>query len=156
MFDPFTAWSRLMSAGFEMSRMGMRVSETLSASNDVIVKRTGMIGSALRHPGRADHAELARMIPEKVEAFASAGSAIAAEWWSMQRAMLCEMQDIGAMAMRGRPPTFTELSNLSSRNANHAVRAVEKVVSMGDAALKPIHAKATSNAQRLKGVKAKG
>lgn len=153
MFDPFTAWSRLMSAGFEISRMSTRMSETLSASNDVIARRTGMIGSAMHHPGGAAHSELALMIPEKVEAFGSAGSAIATEWWSMQSAMFREMQNIGAMAMRGRPPTFAELSNLSSRNANYAVRAVEKAVSMGDAALKPIHAKATSNARRLRRAK---
>lgn len=155
MLDAFTAWSRLMSAGLDMSRMGMRMSETLTASNDVIVRRTGMIGSALRHPGRANNAELARMIPEKVEALAHAGSAVFAQWWSIQGAMWREAQSIGAMAMRGRPPTFDELSTLSSRGATYAVRVVESAVSMGDAALTPIHAKVTSNAQRLKRARAK-
>jgi hypothetical protein len=149
MFDALTAWSRLMSAGFEMGRMGFRVADTMTASNRVIAKRTEVMGAAMRNPGKADYAELALMVPEKVEAFSRSGSAVVTAWWSMQAALLSEMQNVGALAMRGRWLTPGEMGKLSSRGAAYAVGAVEGVVAMGEGALAPVHASASANARRL-------
>jgi hypothetical protein len=150
MFDAFTAWSRLMSAGFEMGRMGFRVADTMAASNSVIARRSDVIGAAMRNPGKADYAELGRMVPEKVEAFSRSGSAVVSEYWSMQTALFREMQNIGAMVMRGRLPTPGEVDALSSRGSAYAVGAIEQAVAMGGAALAPVHARATANARRLR------
>jgi len=105
MFDPFNSWSRLMSAGFTMTETSLRVAETRGAAGSVVSSRRTIIGSALRSPLKADHTELARMVPEKVDVFTRSGSAIIAAWWFWQAAWLNEMQNLGAMATRGRVPT---------------------------------------------------
>lgn len=153
MLDPFTFWTRMMEAGLELSRTGQRVSETLVASNDVIGARSGLMRTALGSPLEADYVELARMVPEKVEAFSQAGSAIATQWWAMQADMLTQAQRIGAMALKGRPPTAAELNAMTARNIAQGMRAIERSVALGAGAVKPVHARATSNARRLKRVK---
>lgn len=150
MLTPFTFWTRMMDATLELSRTGQRVSETITASHDVIGARSGMMRTALESPLEADYVELARMVPEKVEAFSKAGSAIATEWWAMQADLLTQAQQLGAMALKGRPPTAAELSALTASNIAHGTRAIERSVALGARAVKPVHARATSNARRLK------
>lgn len=72
MLNPFIFWTRMMDATLELSRTGQKVSEMLVASHDVIGARSGMIRTALGSPLDADYVELARIVPEKVEAFAIA------------------------------------------------------------------------------------
>lgn len=149
MLNPFTFWTRMMDTTVELSRMGQRVSETLIASHDVIGIRSDMIRTAINSPLEADHGELARMVPEKVEAFSQAGSAIATEWWAMQADMLTQAQQFGAMALKGRTPTAAEWAKIAARNMEH----VERSVALGARAVKPVHARATANARRLKRAK---
>lgn len=150
MLDPFTFWTRMMDATLELSRTGQRVSETLAASHEVIGVRSGMIRTALQSPAGADYVELGRMVPEKVEAFSQAGTAVAAEYWAMQADLLTQARQIGAMALKGRPPTAAELHAMTARNIAHGMRAIERSVALGAEAVKPVHARATSNARRLR------
>jgi len=149
MYDPFSSWLRLMEAAAGMARTGMRASETMTASGDVVAKRSAIIGTAMTTPFSADHAEIGRMVPEKLEAFSQSGAAMIGEVYAMQMAWMAEAQHMGALAMRGRMPTMTELATLSSRNAAFAVRSIERTASLGATALAPIHAAATGNAKRL-------
>lgn len=153
MLTPFTFWARMMEASLELSGAGQKVSETLTASRDVIGVRSEMIRTALKSPLAADYAELARMVPEKVEAFSQAGSAIVTEWWAMQADLLTQAQRLGALAMKRRPPTVTEWNAMTARTLAHGVRAIERSVALGAGAVKPVHARATSNARRLKRTK---
>ena len=146
MLDPFTSWTRMIAAASRVAGTGRQISETLSASQEVIAKRTDMMQS----PMTADYVELGRMIPEKVEAFSKAGVAVATEWWAMQAECLVEAQHIAALAMRGRPPSLDEWSTLASRNAAHALRMMERSAALGASAIAPIHRSATSNARRLR------
>lgn len=150
MLYPFAFWTRMMDTTLELSRTGQKMSETLAASRDVIAARSGMIRTALGSPLDADYGELARMVLEKVEAFSQAGAAIATEWWAMQTDMLVQAQRLGAMALKGRPPNAAEWSALAARNLAHGTRAIERSVALGAGAIKPVHARATSNARRLK------
>lgn len=150
MFNAFAAWPRMMSAAFDMTRTGMRASETMTASHDVVARRSEIIGAAMRSPLDADHAELAMMVPEKMEAFSQAGMAMFGIWQTMHASYMAEMAHLGAMAMRGRPPTLAEINRAQSRSANYAMRSVERSAAMGAAALAPIHKAATANARRLK------
>lgn len=150
MFNPFTLWVRMIDATVELSRTGQKVAETLAASNDVITMRSDMIRTALGSPLEANYAELARMVPEKVEAFSKAGSAMVTGWWAMQADLLIQTQRLGAMAMKGRPPTAAELRSMTERSIAHGTRAVERGVALGAGAVKPVHARATANARRLK------
>ncbi|WP_439532517.1 hypothetical protein [Polymorphobacter sp.] len=153
MLNAFTLWIRMMDATLEMSRTGQRVSETLGASHDVIDARSGMIRTALASPLEADHVELARMVPEKIAAFSQAGTAIATQWWAIQADLLTQAHQLGTMALKGRPPTASELKAMTARNIAHGTRAIERSVALGAGAVKPVHARATSNARRLKRAK---
>jgi len=147
MLDPFTAWSRMLGAASSAASTGRRVSETFSAAQEVIAKRTDMMQS----PSTANYAEFGRMIPEKVEAFSKAGVAVAGEWWAMQAECLAEMQHDAALAMRGRPLRLEEWTDLAARNAATTLRLVERSVALGASAVAPIHRSATGNALRLRG-----
>lgn len=150
MLDPFTSWTRLMSAAFDLSQAGLKASATITASHEVIARRTDMMAAALRSPLTADYAELARMAPEKIEAFSKGGGAMISEWWSMQAAFLTEAQNLGRLMMRGRPPSIAELAELSSRGMSYAVHSTERAARFGGLGLSPVHAAATANARRLK------
>ncbi len=148
--DSFAVWSRMMVAGLQMAQTGVRLVETLSASADVIASRGATIGAAMRSPRNADHAELGRMMPEKMEAFSHSGSAIADACWAMGSAWMSEAENLTALSMRGRAPTLGELAALSSRTAAYSLGAMEAGTAIGSKALAPVHRKATANARRLK------
>lgn len=156
MIDPFTAWLRMASASLEMTRTGLRAAETLSASGDVVARRGAIIRTALATPFAADHAELARMVPEKLDAFSKAGMAMTTEYLAMQAGLFGEFQNIWAMALRGRPPTFGEASALADRAAAFGMRETERAAKLGGVGLAPIHRQATSNARRLKRARTRG
>ena len=149
MFDPFNAWLRLMNAAAGMAGTGQRASETMTASGDVMAKRSAIIGQAMRTPLKADYAELGRMVPEKMDAFSRSGTALMKECYAMNAAVLAEAQNSAMMAMRGRWPTMGEMTTQFSRNAAFAVRMAERTAKLGATALAPIHATATANARRL-------
>lgn len=148
--DPFTNWSRLAAAGASMTRTGMRLFETLGAANAVIAARMPIIDAAIRSPLTGDHAELALMVPEKVEAFSRAGSAAVAAWWKAQSLWMGHMQHLGGMAMRGHPPTVADITDASIKMAALAMDNVEAMARLGSTTLAPVHRKAVANARRLR------
>ena len=150
MLDPLTFYARMMSAVGDMAGTAQRTTEILSASGEVIARRTAMMAKAARSPLEGDYVELSRMMPEKVDAFTQAGIAMANDWWTMQSALLTGAQQFGAMAMKGRAPSMAELSTLASRNTALALRTFERASAIGGKGLAPIHASATANARRLK------
>jgi len=150
MFDPFSAWSRLLAAGTSMTDTSMRAVETLTAAQEVIAARSVIIKAAADSPLTGDVAELGRMLPEKVEAFSRTGSATVAAWSEAQSAWVRHMQHLGAMMMRGRPPTPGELADLGARTAALTLGSIEATARLGATSLAPVHRKATANARRLK------
>ncbi|HEY0596224.1 hypothetical protein [Sphingopyxis sp.] len=150
MFDPFGQWSRYLSAGHSMHATGRHAAETLDGASRVVAARSAIIGEALVSPWTADHAELGRMIPEKMEAFALAGSAIATVWWDNGSLWMKYLQHLGVMAMRGRPPTVAELADLGQRSAVLALRSVGAGARLGSASLAPVRGQVRANVRRLK------
>lgn len=155
MFDPFGQWSRYLSAGNSLHATGRHAAETLDGASRVVGARSAIIGQAFVSPWTADHDELGRMIPEKMEAFALAGSAIATVWWDNGSLWMKHLQHLGLMAMRGRPPTVTELADLGQRSAVLALRSVEAAAKLGSASLAPVRGRVRANVRRLKVVKRK-
>jgi hypothetical protein len=155
MLDPFKTWSRLVSAALDASTTYGKLSETAVASRNVVSKRTAMMGVAYHNPLNADHAELGRMVPEKVEAFAKAGSAVAREYWRLQTDALAETQHLASLALRGLPLRQADFAALAARNQANALRMVERTIALSASTLAPIHAAATSNSRRLNRSKAK-
>jgi hypothetical protein len=148
--DPITAWLRMTSAAFDMAGAQSRAAKTMTASREVVRKRADIIETAMRTPLLADHAELARIVPEKVAAFGLAGAAMSAELVSMQAAWMGEMENLWTIAMRGRAPTLTEMSALASRSSAYVVRSTARTARLAEVGLAPIHKQVTANARRLR------
>lgn len=149
MIDPFTAWMRMASASLEMSRTGLRLAETMAASRDVVEARTAMMRSGVAATA-AERAELARMVPEKVDAFSRSGSAMAREWVSLQADWMAGMQQLGTAMLSGRVPTPADAMAIAARSQAHGLRMVESAAAMAGVGLAPIHRRATANQRRLK------
>ncbi|NWK98588.1 hypothetical protein DM806_23565 [Sphingobium lactosutens] len=73
MIDPFNAWSRMSSAGFEIQSTWLRGIETMQASGSVIGARTDMMCGV---PQAGDLTEYARLVSEKVEAFSRSAQTV--------------------------------------------------------------------------------
>jgi len=100
MFDPFSAWSRIVSAALDMQSTWLRSAETLRASGDVICARTEMMRAATAAPLTGNHAELSRMVPEKVAAFSRSGEVIARDTMEMHSVWIGQMQRVGMIQRR--------------------------------------------------------
>lgn len=150
MFDPFRAWSRMVSAGLDMQSTWLRSAETLQASGDVIGARTEMMRAATAAPLSGNYAELSRMVPEKVAAFGRSAEVVARDTMAMQSAWIGQMQRLGMMMLAGRMPSAGELATLANQSANYAISAMTAGARMGKGALAPVHRTATGNARRLK------
>lgn len=150
MFDPFAYQRRLVAATLGVATTAQRATEIATASQDVITRRSQIMAHAARSPLAGDYAELGRMVPEKLEAFSRAGTAVANDWWTIQISVFNEARHLWRQAMKGRAPTVAEYSATAARNAEFLLRTFEQLGEMSGAALNPIHATATDNAKRLK------
>lgn len=149
MIDPFTAWSRVAAAGFEMQSTWWRGIETLQASGTVIGARSEMMRRDAGRPAQSDLSEYARMGPEKVDAFGRSAGAVMRDTATMQASWMRQMQRVGLAMLSGRTPTLAEASALASQSADYALDAVTATAKLYEAALAPIHRTATGNARRL-------
>ena len=149
MIDPFTAWSRVAAAGFEMQSTWWRGIETLQASGTVIGARSEMMRRDAGRPAQSDLSEYARMGPEKVDAFGRSAGAVMRDTAKMQASWMRQMQRVGLAMLSGRTPTLAEASALASQSADYALDAVAATAKLYGAALAPIHRTATGNARRL-------
>ena len=147
--DPYTAWFRLMQSSLSMNQTGLRAMETLHAAGHVIAARGAIINAAMLSPLTADYQELSRMVPEKIDAFSRSGLATVSAWRTAQSRYLGHMQHLGAMAMRGRPPTSAEMVDLGERMSALALGAAEATTRLSADMLAPLHSGATANARRL-------
>lgn len=139
------------------------VGELAVASGEVVSRRMALGAAAMVDPMNADHAEFARMVPEKAQAFAAAGAAM------LQRSSDVAMQlttfatnemtiAVKATLAMAACRTPVALMAAQSRFVMGSVgRAVSQAVSLGAfavrsqaAAIAPVHKAATANAKRLK------
>jgi len=150
MFNPFDSWLKLLGAASEVNRAATRTTETMAAAGAVVASRSAIIGEAFRTPLAADLGEMARMVPEKVEAFSMAGLALMQAAQAFQIGLIEEASHIGREAMRGRPLTPGGATALATRGAAYAIDAMTRGARAGTAVITPIHAKATANARRLR------
>ena len=149
MFDAFAQWNRMLVAGASLHTTGVRAAKTLGGANKVVAARGAIIGEAMQSPWTADHAELARMIPEKIDALSRAGSAAATIWWHSQTAWMRHFQHLGTMAMRGRLPTAVEIADLGERSATLMLHSIEATARLGAVSLAPVHRQVATNVRRL-------
>ena len=149
MTSPYTYWSRIISGWRTVGDTGSQIVETAQASREVIAARTDDMREAVTSPLTADYAELTRMVPEKVAAFSMAHTAAVDAWFAIQAEHIAQVQRVGAMMLRGRPPTLNELNILSSQSGEYALRVFEQGARGGRNALAPLKKTAGANARRL-------
>lgn len=149
MFDAFAHWNRMLAAGASMRTTNVRAAETFGGANKVVAARGAIIGEAMQSPWTADHAELGRMIPEKIDTLSRAGSAAATIWWDSQTAWMKHFQHLGTMAMRGRLPTMAEIGDLGARSATLVLQSIEATARVSAASLAPVHRQVATNVRRL-------
>jgi hypothetical protein len=140
----YSLWD-MYSSGFDLAATAVRAGETMLAANAVIGSRVGTMGAAARNPITADYAELARMIPEKLEAFSSAGASLMRDAEAAQAETGAQMRHVTAIMTSGKIPTFSDIFTLTARWAS----ITGKATGAAGRALVPVHAAAMSNATRL-------
>lgn len=139
----------MLAAGASMRTTSVRAAETFGGANEVVAARGAIIGKAMQSPWTADHAELGRMIPEKIDTLSRAGSAAATIWWESQTAWMKHFHHLGTMAMRGRLPTPAEIADLGERSSTLMLQSIEATARLGAASLAPVHRQVATNVRRL-------
>ena len=159
---PHDAAARAWSAAAQNALSLFRAGELALAAATVIGARSqlGIIGAA--DPVRADYAELARIAPEKIDAFSRSGAAVVGQFWEMQReagALMLRQVEAGlnlALAFWQLPlPHHAAqlqadfVAETVDRTAQSADRIARRASRVHDKAMRPIHRRATANARRL-------
>jgi hypothetical protein len=156
------AAARWFQTGLDLIGAAVTLGEMTLAASSVIGTRTALAAAALREPHRADHAELARMGPEKIAAFGEAGAAIAMEMWQLQRDTLAfiaaQVQGATCMALSlSTAPTLLHAIDAQSsyvaetldRAAHESATIAGRALNIAAIGAAPIHRRATANARRL-------
>jgi len=144
-----TAITRTMQAALDLAEVTVKAGETISAAGAVIAARFGIMSAALRDPLNADHAELGRMLPEKMRAFAESGAAVIEEWWALNRDVWAYARYLARATTTGRAPSASAVLEFVERTSAHGARLASSAIDAATVALAPLHQKATSNARRL-------
>lgn len=148
MLDPLSFWSRAITVSLDLGRIAMQASETVSASRTVIDRRSSLIHAAIADPVNADISELSKMVPEKVTAFSLAGTAVLEGCNAWNKAANAEVTDLVAAMYSPVKSPLAWMTWVSRRQA-FGLRAAEHGAHVSAAVLKPVRAKAISNAKRL-------
>jgi hypothetical protein len=139
----------------------MRGADIVTATTQVIAKRVALGMAAAFDPAHADHAEFARIVPEKVKAFTTSGMAMLQQTRQATQQMIQLASDEAATAH-----TVIEIPDYSSPAALAEAhgrfvqacfsRATSSLMKMGmlvlaaqAAVMEPIHATVVGNAERL-------
>ena len=137
MVNPWIEWQRMI-------RAGTMLSETLSASHNVVEHRTRTIETAITDPLGADYVELGRMVSEKSAAFGAAGMSMSKDWFAMQRDLSAQAVALSSMMM-GKMPGPRAAQAMMARGQRLSSAALASSVR----AMTPIHRAATANERRL-------
>jgi hypothetical protein len=141
-----------------------RGGELAFAAGEVVAKRMALGAAAIVDPLSADHAELARMVPEKARAFGDADTVMLQRSGAMAQQMAQFAANELALAARAtlalaacRSPADLAaaqgrfVTGWLGRAMSHAIALGAMAVRSQAAAMAPVHRTATGNARRLGG-----
>lgn len=143
--------------------VALKTNEMLLSSGSVIQVRTQRIAQAGLTPTDADIAEIQLMSHEKLEAVTESGAAMANQlhttqfalvnravhqWLGGATALVAMVTSVSPAQAATHVNAFTDAATRSAATLSQLSSASARIVQRG---LKPIHAKATSNARRLAG-----
>jgi len=154
--------SALLAPWLLWNELAVKTAELMFASAQVIAHRTGRMAMAGAAPNARDRREFALMGREKIEAGAKSARAIAAQMMTLR-------EPVGAQAFRDIQRGTAALTALAAsrtpaqviarqaalaralrRSAGSMAGATKSATRLAQRGLKPIHAKATANAKRLR------
>lgn len=150
-FNPMMLWTDV----------ALKTSEMMMSAGSVIQLRTQRMAQAGLQPGPADIDEMQRMGHEKLEAATESGAAIANQLHTTRYALVNRaVHDWfgGASALVGLATSTSpaqavshgnRLLSAATRSAATATQLSSAAARIAQRGLRPIHAKATSNARRL-------
>jgi hypothetical protein len=154
--------ARLTRSAVEAAATAARSAELAMASAQVVAARLALMGGAPAVAGVDAAAEIARMTPEKIEAFTAAGAAMAGHMGTMAARGARAIADEGAHAVQAcadlaaaRSPMEVALAQgryltaMLARASTGAVAMTALATRLQADALSPIHRTATANARRL-------
>ncbi len=151
LFNPLMLWTDV----------AVKTGEMLASSGTVIQRRTQRMATAGLRPSTADKAEFTLMGQEKLDAAHESRTAMASQMHGKQVALinrsvqqwLASVGALFALALSATPvqaakrhAAFIDAATQSALTVSQLFSVSARVVQRG---LKPIHAKATSNARRL-------
>ena len=144
------------------TRNACRSSDLVIATSQVMAKRVVIGMAAALDPLRADHMELARIVPEKVEAFSTAGMIMFQQSHHANRQMTRLASDEVVTAARATIAMAgcSSPAGLAVAQSRFALawfdRAASTIIAMGllalraqDAAMAPLRQTVAANAERL-------
>jgi hypothetical protein len=158
--DSGTAMTDFLStAGHNSSQ----TTELTLAAAEVVFRRMTLGGFALVNPVAADHAEFARMVPEKTRAFSDAGSILISRSEQIRQEMGRFIADEMTLAAQAATAVLTARNpiNMIAVHVDAGVSWVARLATLPRvmgllaleaqaAAMAPIHRAATDNVERLR------
>ena len=147
--NPFLIWTDL----------ALKTGEMMLASAQVIGHRTGLMAAAGPKPSKRDRREFTLMGQEKIEAAAESAQAMIAQMMSLQLgARAVKQMMTGATSMMSLAASHTvgqsmarqaKLARTLIQSAATASQLSNSTALLVKRGLKPIHSRATANAERL-------
>jgi hypothetical protein len=163
--DSSTAMTDFLSTA---SHNSSQTTELTLAAAEVVFRRMTLGGVAMVNPAAADHAEFARMVPEKTQAFSDAGSILISRSERIRQEMgqlvtnEMELAAQAATAILTAPSPASMIQVHTSASMSWARRLARLPQMMAlltleaqTAAMAPIHRAATDNVKRLRNDAAK-
>ena len=160
--NPYAAWMNAATSASQAGASLLKATELAVAATSVIGRRSWLGVQGAADPVNADYAELARLAPEKLDAFARSGAAVMAQFWEMQRevaSLWVSQVDAGwklALAMWQLPLPHHAgqlhadwVAGTVDRAASSAHSIAGRASRLHDHAIAPIHRTAARNARRL-------
>ncbi|HWI85595.1 MAG TPA: hypothetical protein VNT42_04630 [Sphingomonas sp.] len=142
--SPLDFWLGLWRSGAKATQTSIRFTEMMVASSEVVSSRSGSIADAMRDPLNGDYRELGRMVPEKIDAFSSAGASMWKDMGALQASALAAWSHGASLMLR--PSTMADAATMWTHSGDMIGRSMD----MGGKAMAPIHRQATANARRLR------
>ena len=137
-------WLDLWLAPFQIAATVQAATETMQNTAAVLTKRLPMISEAFGSPLTANHAELARLVPEKLAAFRGSRKAVSKAGLKLRSALNDQAAALGQLSGRGWLSPF-EWWQVIERNAAIAV----SLAALPGEMLAPYHEGVSANAKRL-------
>jgi hypothetical protein len=144
-------------------RNSSQTTELTLAAAEVVFRRMTLGGFALVNPAAANHAEFARMVPEKTRAFSDAGSILISRSARIGQQMGQFMADEVTLAAQAATAVLTALNPVSmiAVQADAGISWAARLATLSRvigllaldaqaAAVAPIHRAATDNVERLR------